>query len=201
MNRWSDNVSDPIRVGFIGTGGNARGHIRQVAQIEGTEVVAFADPSERALEAAQEHIDGTVPTFADYIEMLDSVEMDGVVISTPHTLHYEQVMAALERGIHVEIALRFQAPELVSPLTVAIDAHTTMGGAPVGSIELPKLVVTEEDGTYVTSVVPVIFEEDLAGAYLGDPPTLEGATVCAALTLPDDRAAVVCQQVTLVDEL
>ncbi|MEO2005795.1 MAG: Gfo/Idh/MocA family oxidoreductase, partial [Candidatus Poribacteria bacterium] len=96
-------MSDPIRIGFIGTGGNARGHIRTVAGLEGTQVVAFADPSEAALEAAQERLDKPVPTYSDYIQMLDNEEMDGVIISTPHTLHYEQVMAALERGIHVEI--------------------------------------------------------------------------------------------------
>ena len=103
MNRWRYTVADPIRIGFIGTGGNARGHIRTVAGLEGTEVVAFADPSEAALEAAQERLDKPVPTYSDYIEMLDSEKLDGVVISTPHTLHYEQVMAALDRGIHVEI--------------------------------------------------------------------------------------------------
>jgi len=74
-----------------------------MAGIEGTQVVAFADPSEAALEAAQERLDKPVPTYSDYIEMLDSEKLDGVVISTPHTLHYEQVMAALERGTHVEI--------------------------------------------------------------------------------------------------
>jgi predicted dehydrogenase len=33
--------------------------------------------------------------------MLGAVEMDAVEISTPHTTHHEQIMACLERGLHV----------------------------------------------------------------------------------------------------
>ena len=37
----------------------------------------------------------------DYFSMLDSVELDGVVIATPTKAHYPMVKAALERGLHV----------------------------------------------------------------------------------------------------
>ena len=33
--------------------------------------------------------------------MLDQVPMDGVVISSPHVLHYEHAVASLARGCHV----------------------------------------------------------------------------------------------------
>ncbi|MDA1190826.1 MAG: Gfo/Idh/MocA family oxidoreductase [Candidatus Poribacteria bacterium] len=95
--------NDTIRVGFIGTGGNARGHIRQTAKVEGVEIVGFADPAEAALKNALEGLGKTVPTFADYKEFLNTVEMDAVIISTPHTLHYEQVMTALNHDLHVQI--------------------------------------------------------------------------------------------------
>ena len=39
--------------------------------------------------------------FEDYREMLDAVPMDGVVVSSPHVLHYEHASAALEKGCHV----------------------------------------------------------------------------------------------------
>lgn len=37
----------------------------------------------------------------DYRELLSRCELDAVVVSSPHTLHYEHARAALERGLHV----------------------------------------------------------------------------------------------------
>jgi predicted dehydrogenase len=42
-----------------------------------------------------------LPTFGDYRELLDQVRLDGVLISTPHTLHFVQISECLERGLHV----------------------------------------------------------------------------------------------------
>ena len=96
-----------IRVGFIGCGGNASGHVGRILAMGECEVVGLCDVSEASIERVRErhreqypHIaDG--PVFADYREMLDKVEMDAVEISTPHTLHFEQIMAALDKGLHV----------------------------------------------------------------------------------------------------
>ena len=96
-------MAETIRVGFIGTGGNARGHIGRLAGIAGVQVAAFADPSEGALKAAQDRVKTEVPVFSDYEEMLDKTKLDAAVISTPHTLHFEQVMACLNRGLHVQV--------------------------------------------------------------------------------------------------
>ncbi len=94
---------ETIRIGMIGSGGNARGHIRRLMQIEGVEIAGIADPSEDALEAAMEleGVTDAIATFSDYQEMLDEVELDAVEISTPHTLHYEHIMAALDNGLNV----------------------------------------------------------------------------------------------------
>ena len=44
---------------------------------------------------------GIAEGFEDYREMLRRVPMDGVVVSSPHTLHFEHAGAALEAGCHV----------------------------------------------------------------------------------------------------
>jgi predicted dehydrogenase len=92
-----------LRIGFIGCGGNARGHGRRVTQMAETELVALADVSDVAIAAFKEAVPGAhgVPVFNDYEKMLDLVRMDAVEISTPHTLHYPQIMAALGHGCHV----------------------------------------------------------------------------------------------------
>ena len=94
---------DKIRVGFIGCGGNASGHIGRIIEMDETEVVALCDVSPESVARAKERNPAAaeVPTFDDYSRMLEEVEMDAVEISTPHTLHFEQIMAALDKGLHV----------------------------------------------------------------------------------------------------
>ncbi len=92
-----------IRVGFIGCGANARGHMRQVLEIPEVEVVGLCDLDPLSLGQAQEQFAQLEdkPTFRDYRKMLERVEMDAVEISTPHTLHFDLIVAALDRGLHV----------------------------------------------------------------------------------------------------
>ena len=94
---------DKIRVGFIGCGGNASGHIGRVLDIPEAEVVALCDVDQASLQRAKErHAQAAeLPEFTHYQEMLERVELDAVEISTPHTLHFEQIMAALDKGLHV----------------------------------------------------------------------------------------------------
>jgi predicted dehydrogenase len=94
---------EKIRTSFIGCGGNARGHIGRVLEMAECEVVALCDTSTASLDMARERYAevGELAVFTDYHEMLEKVEMDAVQISTPHTLHFDQIMAALDKGLHV----------------------------------------------------------------------------------------------------
>ena len=92
-----------IRMGFIGCGGNASGHIGRSLEIPEVEIVGLCDVSEESIGRARERNPGAadLPAFGDYKELLEKVEMDAVQISTPHTLHFEQIMDSLDRGLHV----------------------------------------------------------------------------------------------------
>ena len=92
-----------LNFAFIGCGGNARGHGRSVSSVEDVEIVALADPSAASLAAFKETVglDTALPTYADHVEMLDAVKPDAVVISSPHGLHFQHIMDALDRGCHV----------------------------------------------------------------------------------------------------
>ena len=96
-------MSKTIRIGAIGSGGNARSHMRRYSTMDDVELVAIVDPSEAALKAAFDQVEGAkkLPTFAGHKEMLDEVEMDAVMISTPHTLHYEQIMDCFAADLHI----------------------------------------------------------------------------------------------------
>ncbi len=94
---------DAIRIGFIGCGGNARGHGRRIMQQPDAEIVALTDVSESAIQAFRENVgvSSETPAYADYREMLAAIKPDAVEISTPHTLHFPQIMDSLDAGCHV----------------------------------------------------------------------------------------------------
>jgi predicted dehydrogenase len=86
-----------LRLGVVGVGGRGSGNLSAVS---GEIIAALCDVDTRPLSAArQRHPDAR--TFADYRIMLDSVALDGVVISTPDHMHGPVAMAALERGLDV----------------------------------------------------------------------------------------------------
>ena len=94
-----------VRLGLIGSGGMARHHINILQGIGEAELVAITEPSQDQRNATIErfpHLQG-VPFFDDYRAMLDKVELDGVIIVSPHTLHFQQAMDSLEKGLHVMI--------------------------------------------------------------------------------------------------
>jgi predicted dehydrogenase len=96
-------MQDKIRVAVVGTGGIARGHVRNFLEIPEVELVAFTDVSEARIAAIKEQFPAAqnVPEFSDYKEMLKQVHLDAVQISTPHTLHFDQAMDCFDAGLHV----------------------------------------------------------------------------------------------------
>jgi predicted dehydrogenase len=94
-----------VRVGLVGCGGMARGHARRLLEEKEVEVAAICDPVKNYTAAYQKEIfkpAGLEPkVFSEYGRMLSGTALDAVVLSTPHTLHYEEVVEALERGLHV----------------------------------------------------------------------------------------------------
>jgi predicted dehydrogenase len=94
---------DQIRVAMIGCGGNARGHMTRLQQLKGVKIVGLCDPAAAAIEATLKALPNLkgVPVFSDYREMLAAVACEAVEISTPHTQHFAQIMASLNKGCHV----------------------------------------------------------------------------------------------------
>ena len=91
------------RIGVIGAGWWAVvNHIPVLKSLPDCEIVAVNRLGARELAEVQEKF-GVARGFEDYREMLASVEMDGVVISSPHVLHFEHASAALARGCHVMV--------------------------------------------------------------------------------------------------
>jgi predicted dehydrogenase len=89
------------RIGVIGAGWWAvANHIPVLKALPDCEIVAVNRLGAGELAEIQEAF-GIARGFEDYREMLATVPMDGVVVSSPHTLHFEHASAALAKGCHV----------------------------------------------------------------------------------------------------
>jgi predicted dehydrogenase len=89
------------RLGFIGAGWWATAnHMPLLAARPDVELRAVCRLGEAELQRVKEAFDFPYAT-QEYRTLLDQVELDAVIISTPHTRHYEHARAALERGLHV----------------------------------------------------------------------------------------------------
>ncbi|MCZ6681133.1 MAG: Gfo/Idh/MocA family oxidoreductase [Candidatus Poribacteria bacterium] len=109
-----------IRLAMIGCGGNSSGHARRMNNNADVQIVGTCDVN---TEIANSYIDRNLlelkprpAAFDDIGKMLAEVKPDAVLISTPHTLHFEQGMQALDAGCHV-----FMEKPMV---TAAEDAYT-----------------------------------------------------------------------------
>lgn len=86
-----------VKIGFIGCGGNARGHMASVARLENAQIVGVCDLVEELAQKASETYGGNV--YTDYRKLFDEEAPDGVIISIPVFAHGDIELEAVERGI------------------------------------------------------------------------------------------------------
>ena len=95
--------SKKLKVGIIGTGWIADGHIIQYMQMPDVEIVAGADLVEGKAEAffKKHNVEG-VRCYPDHKSMLDAEkDLDAVSICTYNKTHAECAIYALEKGVNV----------------------------------------------------------------------------------------------------
>ncbi|GGJ11709.1 hypothetical protein GCM10010885_21270 [Alicyclobacillus cellulosilyticus] len=86
-----------LNIGFIGVGGIAEVHLRNISQMEGARVAAVYDVNaERAQFIAQKY---ETQAYASLDEMLDGERLDGVYICVPPFAHGEAERAVIARGL------------------------------------------------------------------------------------------------------
>jgi len=93
--------SNKVRVGVIGAGWWATAaYLPLLAADARVEIAAINRLGATELERVKREFKATA-AFGDYREMLAAVELDAVLVTSPHTLHFEHASAALARGAHV----------------------------------------------------------------------------------------------------
>jgi len=95
------DAKDKARLAFIGAGWWATSNHMPVLERRGdVELVGVCRLGAEPLKKVQERFGFSYAT-EDYRQLLEDCELDGVVVASPHTLHFEHARAALERGLHV----------------------------------------------------------------------------------------------------
>lgn len=93
---------DPLRTGVIGTGVWGTVVAEQFHENPGADVVALTDLVGQHREQAGEALDvDPARRYEGHEQMLADGSLDAVLITSPHELHYEHIIAAFERGLHV----------------------------------------------------------------------------------------------------
>lgn len=88
---------DPLRIAVIGLGGMGQGHVAGILATENTELVAVCDSN--AAMTDQIARETGAEAFTDYNEMINQMELDGMVAVLPHHLHRDIVVKACNSGV------------------------------------------------------------------------------------------------------
>jgi predicted dehydrogenase len=94
-------MNGKARIAVIGAGWWAcHNYLPALVDHPEAEVVAVNRPDREALDRVTAHF-GIAKGYTDHREMLAAERPDGVIVASPHTLHFTHAMAALEAGAHV----------------------------------------------------------------------------------------------------
>src|SRR4030043_524859 len=115
----SGNISpsEKINVAVIGTGGQGIFNMKQLFNEPDVRIAAICDVNEisdysmfyygdtaglkPALEVVREQYGQPCPTYRDYNQMLDTEDIDGVLLATPDHSHAVISLAAIAKGKHL----------------------------------------------------------------------------------------------------
>ena len=89
-----------LRTAVIGCGMISKNHFKALKNVENASCTAVCDIAEDKARAAAEQY-GIADVYTDYRELLENPDIDVVHICTPHHLHAQMAVDALNAGKHV----------------------------------------------------------------------------------------------------
>ncbi len=97
-------ANERIRVGIIGCGGMANAHMDALLAMKETdnvEITAICDVYSNRLDLAKEKTKARA--IKDYQKLLNSKDVDYVLIATPEHWHYQMTLDAIDAGKHIYV--------------------------------------------------------------------------------------------------
>jgi predicted dehydrogenase len=95
------SAGETVNIGVIGTGSRGNWILEVLKNIEGVRCVACCDIIPQRLDKGISLSDPRAKRYTDYKALLDDKDVDGVIISTPLSMHYQMATDALHAGKHV----------------------------------------------------------------------------------------------------
>jgi predicted dehydrogenase len=96
------DMSDEVRVAFVGAGGIAtEAHLPALQRIEGVVIAALCDSRREQAEAATTRFGGNA--YTDHHEMFEREQIDALYVCLPPDAHTDAETIAVSKGIHLFI--------------------------------------------------------------------------------------------------
>ncbi len=92
-------MSQAVKIAVVGAGIMGKAHIKDIASLENTALVAVCDVDHAVADALANEMH--VPAYYDFNDLLEHEVLDAMLISTPHYDHTPISIAALKKGLHV----------------------------------------------------------------------------------------------------
>jgi predicted dehydrogenase len=90
-----------VKIGFVGCGGISYRHLGDLKKLRDVKIVSAVEPNQENFQKFQNRYGERLNLYTDEEEMIEKEKLDGIVICSPHTFHFEQIKIALEKGIDV----------------------------------------------------------------------------------------------------
>lgn len=94
---------EKVRFGIVGLGNQGSAYANEFfvkGKVENGVLTAVCDNDAKKIEIFKNNVTSDVKFFSDYKEMIDSGEIDAVLVDTPHYDHPEITSYALSHGVH-----------------------------------------------------------------------------------------------------
>lgn len=90
-------MPEQVKIGFVGCGGNARGHMANLMKLPDAQLVAVCDVVDELAQKAAETTGAEA--YTDHRKMLERTDLDAVYLSLPVFAHGQPEFDTIERGL------------------------------------------------------------------------------------------------------
>lgn len=126
-------LAHKLKLGFIGVGLRGVNHLNNAMRRKDTEITAICDIDPKRIDIALDLIekDGRKQPLVfgkheeDYLNLLDSKDVDAVIIATPWLWHTKMAVAAMQAGVYA--GLEVSASQTIEECWDLVNTHEATG--------------------------------------------------------------------------
>ena len=126
-------LAHKLKLGFIGVGLRGTNHLNNAMRRKDTEITAICDIDPKRIDIALDLIekDGRKQPLVfgkheeDYLNLLDSKDVDAVIIATPWLWHTKMAVAAMQAGVYA--GLEVSASQTIEECWDLVNTHEATG--------------------------------------------------------------------------